>query len=224
MPRDSAARAPAFLETTFTEETETDLFGEQAVLCGGVSELIKAGFETLTEAGYQPEVAYFECLHELKLIVDLIYRGGLSYMRYSVSDTAEQGDYFRRTAHHHQADARRDAQDPRGDPQTAVRKKPGSKKMKKAAPTSSPRVNASSKTRSSNSPETSRHDAVPAAGNRAGAREQSGRVEKIDFEWSTGASFVYRTVPWLTLGWNWAILSRNETQRGLVSGNHAASC
>src|SRR6201984_1553294 len=81
------------LETTFTEETETDLFGEQAVLCGGVSELIKAGFDTLTEAGYQPEVAYFECMHELKLIVDLIYRGGLSYMRYSVSDTAEHGDY-----------------------------------------------------------------------------------------------------------------------------------
>ena len=81
------------LETTFTEETETDLFGEQAVLCGGVSELIKAGFETLVTAGYQPEVAYFECLHELKLIVDLIYRGGLSYMRYSVSDTAEEGDY-----------------------------------------------------------------------------------------------------------------------------------
>src|SRR3981081_2478939 len=81
------------LETTFTEETETDLFGEQAVLCGGISELIKAGFETLVDAGYQPEVAYFECLHELKLIVDLIYRGGLSYMRYSVSDTAEQGDY-----------------------------------------------------------------------------------------------------------------------------------
>src|ERR1700741_2431693 len=81
------------LETTFTEETETDLFGEQAVLCGGVSELIKAGFDTLTEAGYQPEVAYFECLHELKLIVDLIYRGGLSYMRYSISDTAEHGDY-----------------------------------------------------------------------------------------------------------------------------------
>ena len=81
------------LETTFTEETETDLFGEQAVLCGGVSELIKAGFETLAAAGYQPEVAYFECLHELKLIVDLIYRGGLNYMRYSVSDTAEYGDY-----------------------------------------------------------------------------------------------------------------------------------
>jgi len=81
------------LETTFAEETETDLFGEQAVLCGGASALVKAGFETLVEAGYQPEVAYFECLHELKLIVDLMYRGGLNYMRYSVSDTAEYGDY-----------------------------------------------------------------------------------------------------------------------------------
>jgi len=81
------------IETTFAEETETDLFGEQTVLCGGVSELVKAGFATLVEAGYQPEIAYFECLHELKLIVDLIYRGGLNYMRYSVSDTAEYGDY-----------------------------------------------------------------------------------------------------------------------------------
>jgi len=81
------------IETTFAEETETDLFGEQAVLCGGVSALIKAGFETLVEAGYQPEIAYFECMHELKLIVDLIYQGGLRYMRYSVSDTAEHGDY-----------------------------------------------------------------------------------------------------------------------------------
>ncbi len=81
------------LETTFAEETETDLFGEQAVLCGGVSALIKAGFQTLVDAGYQPEIAYFECCHELKLIVDLIYQGGLSYMRYSVSDTAEHGDY-----------------------------------------------------------------------------------------------------------------------------------
>ncbi|MDN5277631.1 MAG: ketol-acid reductoisomerase [Clostridiales bacterium] len=81
------------LETTFKEETETDLFGEQVVLCGGLSELIKAGFETLVEAGYQPECAYFECLHELKLIVDLINQGGLSYMRYSISDTAEFGDY-----------------------------------------------------------------------------------------------------------------------------------
>jgi ketol-acid reductoisomerase len=81
------------IETTFAEETETDLFGEQVVLCGGTSALVKAAFETLVEAGYKPEVAYFECLHELKLIVDLMYRGGLNYMRYSVSDTAEHGDY-----------------------------------------------------------------------------------------------------------------------------------
>jgi len=81
--------------TTFKEETESDLFGEQTVLCGGVSSLVKASFETLVEAGYQPEIAYFECLHELKLIVDLIYQGGLAYMRYSVSDTAEYGDYTR---------------------------------------------------------------------------------------------------------------------------------
>ncbi len=81
------------IATTFEEETETDLFGEQAVLCGGVSALVKAGFETLVDAGYQPEVAYFECMHELKLIVDLMYEGGLEYMRYSVSDTAEYGDY-----------------------------------------------------------------------------------------------------------------------------------
>src|SRR5690606_25355687 len=81
------------IQTTFEEETETDLFGEQAVLCGGVSALVKAGFETLVDAGYQPEVAYFECMHELKLIVDLMYRGGLNYMRYSISDTAEWGDY-----------------------------------------------------------------------------------------------------------------------------------
>src|SRR5207344_686777 len=81
------------VETTFTEETETDLFGEQAVLCGGTSALVRAGFETLCDAGYQPEVAYFECLHELKLIVDLMQRGGLNYMRYSISDTAEWGDY-----------------------------------------------------------------------------------------------------------------------------------
>src|SRR6202161_4529412 len=81
------------IETTFTEETETDLFGEQAVLCGGVSALVKAGFETLVQAGYQPEIVYFECMHELKLIVDLFYQGGLNYMRFSVSDTAEWGDY-----------------------------------------------------------------------------------------------------------------------------------
>lgn len=83
------------LGTTFAEETETDLFGEQTVLCGGVSSLVKAGFETLVEAGYQPEIAYFECFHELKLIVDLMYQGGLKYMRYSISDTAEYGDYSR---------------------------------------------------------------------------------------------------------------------------------
>ncbi len=83
------------LKTTFREETETDLFGEQSVLCGGVSELVKAGFDTLVKAGYQPEIAFFECMHELKLIVDLIYRGGLAYMRYSISDTAEYGDLTR---------------------------------------------------------------------------------------------------------------------------------
>jgi ketol-acid reductoisomerase len=86
---------PGTLKTTFTEETETDLFGEQAVLCGGLSALVQAGFETLTEAGYQPEAAYFECLHELKLIVDLMYEGGLAKMRWSISDTAEYGDYTR---------------------------------------------------------------------------------------------------------------------------------
>jgi ketol-acid reductoisomerase len=83
------------IETSFREETETDLFGEQAVLCGGVTALVKAGFETLTAAGYRPEMAYFECLHELKLIVDLMYRGGMQFMRYSISDTAEYGDYTR---------------------------------------------------------------------------------------------------------------------------------
>ncbi len=99
------------IQTTFAEETETDLFGEQAVLCGGVSALVKAGFETLVEAGYQPEIAYFECLHELKLIVDLIYRGGLNYMRYSVSDTAEHGDYTGGPARRHRADQAGTAED-----------------------------------------------------------------------------------------------------------------
>jgi ketol-acid reductoisomerase len=88
------ARA-GIIKTTFKEETETDLFGEQCVLCGGLSSLIKAGFETLVKAGYQPEIAYFECMHEVKLIVDLMYQGGLSYMRYSISDTAEYGDLTR---------------------------------------------------------------------------------------------------------------------------------
>jgi ketol-acid reductoisomerase len=89
-----SARA-GVLETTFAEETETDLFGEQAVLCGGVSELVQSGYDTLVQAGYQPEIAYFECLHELKLIVDLLYEGGFSWMRHSISDTAEYGDYTR---------------------------------------------------------------------------------------------------------------------------------
>jgi len=83
------------IETTYKEETETDLFGEQCILCGGLTSLIKAGFETLVEAGYQPEIAYFECMHEVKLIVDLIYQGGMSYMRYSISNTAEYGDLTR---------------------------------------------------------------------------------------------------------------------------------
>ncbi len=93
--RGIGATRAGVIETTFKEETETDLFGEQSVLCGGVSELMKAGFDTLVEAGYQPEIAYFECMHELKLIVDLIYQGGLAYMRYSVSETAEYGDLTR---------------------------------------------------------------------------------------------------------------------------------
>ncbi len=93
--RGIGATRAGVLETTFQEETETDLFGEQAVLCGGVTQLVKLGWETLVEAGYQPEIAYFECLHELKLIVDLMYEGGMKYMRYSISDTAEYGDYTR---------------------------------------------------------------------------------------------------------------------------------
>jgi len=93
--RGIGATRAGVIESTFKEETETDLFGEQVVLCGGVTELVKAGFETLVEAGYQPEIAYFECLHELKLIVDLFYKGGIRYMRYSISDTAEYGDLTR---------------------------------------------------------------------------------------------------------------------------------
>ena len=95
------------LETTFAEETETDLFGEQSVLCGGTAALVKMAFETLVEAGYQPELAYFETMHELKLIVDLMYRGGLNFMRFSVSDTAEYGDYVSRAADHRRPRPRR---------------------------------------------------------------------------------------------------------------------
>ena len=110
-----AGRA-GMIETTFKEETETDLFGEQAVLCGGTSELIRAGFETLVEAGYQPEVAYYECLHELKLIVDLIWEGGLAHMRWSISDTAEYGDFTRGNRYHRRPRSRQDARGARRDP------------------------------------------------------------------------------------------------------------
>ena len=109
------------LETTFKEETETNLFGEQAVLCGGASALVKNGFEVLVEAGYQPESAYFECLHELKLIVDLMYEGGLAWMRHSISDTAEYGDYTRGPRVCRRPVEGRDAQDPEGDPVRPVR-------------------------------------------------------------------------------------------------------
>ena len=109
------------IETTFAEETETDLFGEQCVLCGGVSALVKAAFETLVEAGYQPEMAYFECMHELKLIVDLFYQGGLNYMRYSVSNTAEFGDYTRGPRIVTDADQAGNEEDPARDPIRPIR-------------------------------------------------------------------------------------------------------
>ena len=108
------------IETTFREECETDLFGEQVVLCGGLVELIRGGFETLVDAGYAPEMAYFECLHEVKLIVDLIYEGGIANMNYSISNTAEFGEYMSRAAHHHRRDPRRDAQRPQGHPDRRV--------------------------------------------------------------------------------------------------------
>ena len=109
------------LETTFEEETETDLFGEQVVLCGGLTALVQAGFETLTEAGYQPESAYFECLHELKLIVDLMYEQGIAGMRYSISDTAEYGDLDPGPPHRQRRGEGRDAGHPRRDPHRQVR-------------------------------------------------------------------------------------------------------
>ena len=124
------------LETTFAEETETDLFGEQAVLCGGASALVKAGFETLVEAGYQPEVAYFECLHELKLIVDLMYRGGLNYMRYSVSDTAEHGDYTAGPRIITDATRAEMKQAARRDPGRHASRKRGSRRTRTDVPTS----------------------------------------------------------------------------------------
>ena len=122
------------IETTFAEETETDLFGEQAVLCGGVSALVKAGFETLVEAGYQPEIAYFECLHELKLIVDLMYQGGLNYMRYSVSDTAEHGDYTGGPRHRHRARRGRKCARCWPKSRTAPTPRTGSRRTRKGRP------------------------------------------------------------------------------------------
>ncbi len=107
------------LETTFAEETETDLFGEQAVLCGGATELVVKGFETLVEAGYQPEVAYYECLHELKLIVDLLHEGGITKMHQFISETAKYGDLTRGPRIINERDQERDAQDPQGDPDAA---------------------------------------------------------------------------------------------------------
>ena len=125
------------LETTFAEETETDLFGEQSVLCGGTASLVKMSFETLVEAGYQPELAYFETMHELKLIVDLLYRGGLNFMRFSVSDTAEYGDYVSRPADHRRAGSRDDAGRPQGHPGRLVRPSAGSRRTNPAARSSS---------------------------------------------------------------------------------------
>ena len=133
-----AAAGPAILETTFKEETETDLFGEQAVLCGGAAALVKTGFEVLVEAGYQPESAYFECLHELKLIVDLMYEGGLAWMRHSISDTAEYGDYTRGPRVVNSADQGRNAQDSQGDPGRDLRPRVHRRAERRAARSSRP--------------------------------------------------------------------------------------
>ena len=148
------------IETTFAEETETDLFGEQAVLCGGVSALVKAGFETLVEAGYQPEVAYFECLHELKLIVDLMYRGGLNYMRYSVSDTAEYGDYTGGPRIVTDETREDDEADARGNPGRHVRAGRGSPRTRRAG-------------RGSTRPARASRAASDRAGRRAAARDDA---------------------------------------------------
>ena len=125
------------IETTFPEETETDLFGEQVVLCGGLTALVQAGFETLVEAGYAPEMAYFECLHEVKLIVDLMYEEGIAGMRYSISDTAEYGDLTRGLAHRHRRDQGRDEAHPRGDPVRQVRRRVDRRERGRAGRTTS---------------------------------------------------------------------------------------
>ena len=129
-PRAIGATRAGVLDTTFEEETETDLFGEQVVLCGGLTELIKASYETLVDAGYQPELAYFETLHEVKLIVDLIYEGGIANMRYSISDTAEYGDMTRGPRIITDDTAGRDEADPRRDPVRQVRRTSGSSRTR----------------------------------------------------------------------------------------------
>ena len=138
-------------QTTFAEETETDLFGEQVVLCGGVSALVKTAFETLVEAGYQPEMAYFECMHELKLIVDLMYQGGLNYMRYSISNTAEFGDYTRGPRIVTERDPRRDEEDPQRDPHRPVRPRVDPREQGQPARSSMPPSGWNASTRSSRS-------------------------------------------------------------------------
>ena len=137
------------IETTFKEETETDLFGEQAVLCGGVTELVRAGYETLVEAGYDPRLAYFECLHELKLIVDLMYEKGISGMRYSISNTAEYGDLTRGKRIIGEPTRGGDEEDPRRDPVRGVRRASGSPRTRRARRTSSACARSSRTTRSS---------------------------------------------------------------------------
>src|SRR5262249_36530250 len=158
-------------------ETETDLFGEQAVLCGGVSALVKAGFDTLVRAGYQPEVAYFECMHELKLIVDLMYRGGLNYMRYSVSDTAEHGDYTGRPrpgpAHgrgrrldgrapaRHRGDPQGDGPHAFRDPERRLREEVGGRERGRPALVQRPAPRGAEPQDRGGRREAARHDAVP---------------------------------------------------------------
>ena len=181
MPRGLGTTRAGVLETTFTEETETDLFGEQAVLCGGVSELIKAGFETLVNAGYQPEVAYFECLHELKLIVDLIYRGGLSYMRYSVSDTAEHGDYHAGPRIVTQRNSRRHEKAAGRNSRRQFREGLDRGERERAAPISWPNAKRSRHHIIEQlGPQASRHDAVPEPDRRTGHGNCCHREKVVD--------------------------------------------
>ena len=164
------------IETTFSEETETDLFGEQAVLCGGVSALVKAGFETLVEAGYQPEIAYFECLHELKLIVDLMYRGGLGFMRYSVSDTAEHGDYTGGPRIVTERDQGGNAEDAGRDSIRSLRREAGARNEERLVPGGT-RTSARSPDRTGGR-QAARADAVPRAVGSAQQRSPRARAKQ----------------------------------------------